>query len=143
MNIESWREKRHNLGFDIDGIVLKMNEIKLREIAGSTSKVPRWAIAYKYESEQAETTLLSVEFHVGRIGTITPVANLDVVLLSGTNVKRASIYNADEVERLDLYLGDHVLVEKGGEIIPKIVGVLKEKRKKDAQIGRASCRERV
>ncbi len=131
--IESWREKRHNLGFDIDGIVLKMNEIKLREIAGSTSKVPRWAIAYKYESEQAETTLLSVEFHVGRIGTITPVANLDVVLLSGTNVKRASIYNADEVERLDLYLGDHVLVEKGGEIIPKIVGVLKEKRKKDAQ----------
>lgn len=128
-----WNEKRHDLDYEIDGIVIKLNEVNLREMAGRTSKFPRWAIAYKFETEQAESKLESIEFSVGRTGIVTPVANLEPVLLAGTTVKRASLYNADEIERLGLHEGDSVLVEKGGEIIPKVVEVITKKRKKAAK----------
>jgi DNA ligase (NAD+) len=131
--IQHWDAHRHDLDFEIDGIVVKVNEIAAREILGRTSKFPRWAIAYKYQAEQAQTKLLGIGYQVGRTGVVTPVANLLPVPLAGTTVKRASLYNADEIERLDLHQDDTVLVEKGGEIIPKVMGVVKEKRLENAR----------
>ncbi|MDR2907617.1 MAG: NAD-dependent DNA ligase LigA [Bacteroidales bacterium] len=121
--VNHWDEKRKNLPFDIDGIVIKVNEIELWETLGYTAKSPRWAIAYKFKAERVETKLLSVSYQVGRTGSVTPVANLKPVKLAGTTVKRASLHNADIIEKLDLHEFDTVFVEKGGEIIPKIVGV--------------------
>lgn len=120
--IRKWHDKRFDLPVATDGIVIKVNSIRLQQYLGFTAKSPRWAIAYKYKAEQAATTLLSVSYQVGRTGAITPVANLEPVLLAGTTVKRASLHNADIIKSLDLHLGDTVFVEKGGEIIPKIVG---------------------
>ncbi len=130
--LDEWEEKRKGLGYEIDGIVIKVNELRLREEVGYTAKAPRWAIAYKYKAEEVVTKLESVVYQVGRTGKVTPVANLTPVLLAGTTVKRASIHNADEIERLNLHLGDRVRVEKGGEIIPKIVSVLLEEREEGA-----------
>lgn len=127
--IDYWDEKRKELPFDIDGIVIKVNDFRQREILGFTSKSPRWAIAYKFKAEEARTKLLSVDFQVGRHGTITPVANLEPVQLAGTIVKRATLHNADFIEQLDLHYDDIVCVEKGGEIIPKITAVDLSQRK--------------
>ncbi len=121
--INNWESKRKELPFNIDGVVIKVNSLALQQKLGYTAKSPRWAIAYKYKAEQALTRLLSVSYQVGRTGTITPVANLEPVSLAGTTVKRASLHNADQIEILDLHINDMVYVEKGGEIIPKIVGV--------------------
>ncbi len=121
--IAHWDVERKNLPVATDGIVLKVNSLRQQRNLGFTAKSPRWAIAYKFQAERAETRLNSVSFQVGRTGTVTPVANLEPVLLAGTVVKRASLHNADIIEGLDLHLGDQVYVEKGGEIIPKIVGV--------------------
>jgi DNA ligase (NAD+) len=121
--IAAWEKKREELPFDTDGVVIKVNDLAAQEDLASTAKSPRWAIAYKYKAEQVLTKLLSVTFQVGRTGNITPVANLEPVLLSGSTVKRASLHNADQIALLDLHHGDMVFVEKGGEIIPKIVGV--------------------
>jgi DNA ligase (NAD+) len=126
--IKHWNTERNNLPYDIDGIVIKVDSLQQQEILGFTSKTPRWAISYKFNAEKAETRLLSVDFQVGRTGAITPVANLEPVLLAGTTVKRASLHNADQIELLDLHLNDFVYVEKAGEIIPQIVGVNIEKR---------------
>jgi DNA ligase (NAD+) len=127
--INQWDKKRHTLPLNTDGIVIKLNSFAQRELLGFTSKSPRWAISYKYQSESVSTLLESITYQVGRTGNITPVANLKPVLLAGTTVKRASVHNANEIERLDLYIGDYVFVEKGGEIIPKITSVDLEKRK--------------
>ena len=124
--INHWNEARHYLPFATDGIVLKVNDLSQQRSLGLTAKSPRWAIAYKFQAEQVSTILREVTFQVGRTGVVTPVANMDPVLLAGTMVKRATLHNADVLEALDLHLGDHVLVEKGGEIIPKIVGVDQE-----------------
>ncbi|MDN5200465.1 NAD-dependent DNA ligase LigA [Fulvivirgaceae bacterium BMA10] len=121
--IEEWEEKRFQLPLETDGIVIKVNNHQQQESLGFTAKSPRWAIAYKYKAENASTRLNSITYQVGRTGAITPVANLEPVLLAGTTVKRASLHNANEIARLDLHLGDLVYVEKGGEIIPKITGV--------------------
>ena len=121
--IRKWNLKRFELPVATDGIVIKVNSLSLQQYLGTTAKSPRWAIAYKYKAEQVSTILQSVSFQVGRTGAVTPVANLDPVLLAGTTVKRASLHNADIIRNLDLHLGDTVFVEKGGEIIPKIVGV--------------------
>jgi len=121
--IRKWNTKRFDLPVATDGIVIKVNSLSLQSYLGTTAKSPRWAIAYKYKAEQASTILQSVSYQVGRTGAVTPVANLDPVLLAGTTVKRASLHNADIIKNLDLHLGDTVFVEKGGEIIPKIVGV--------------------
>ena len=121
--ITYWETERKNLPYDTDGVVVKVNSLKQQEELGFTAKSPRWAIAYKYKAEEATTKLLSVSFQVGRTGTVTPVANLEPVLLSGSTVKRATLHNADQIALLDLHLNDMVFVEKGGEIIPKIVGV--------------------
>ena len=121
--IDHWDTSRHSLPFDIDGVVIKVNGFSQQEELGYTSKTPRWAIAYKFKAEQVETTLLSIDYQVGRTGAVTPVANLHPVQLAGTTVKRASLHNADQMELLGIRIGDTVLVEKGGEIIPKIVGV--------------------
>lgn len=126
--IHYWEKERFSLPFDIDGIVLKVNSYHQQQQLGFTAKSPRWAIAYKFKTERVATTLESVTYQVGRTGAITPVANLTPVLLGGTVVKRASLHNADQIEKLDLYDGDAVFVEKGGEIIPKIVGVDVSKR---------------
>ena len=126
--INYWDTERKNLPVATDGIVLKVNSLTQQRNLGFTAKNPRWAIAYKFQAEQAETRLNSVSFQVGRTGAITPVANLEPVLLAGTVVKRASLHNADIIKGLDLHIGDQVYVEKGGEIIPKIVGVNKEAR---------------
>jgi DNA ligase (NAD+) len=116
------------LPYDIDGIVIKVNDLKLQEQMGFTAKTPRWAISYKFKAEQVVTTLNEITYQVGRTGAITPVANLEPVLLAGTIVKRASLHNADQIEKLDIREGDKVYVEKGGEIIPKIVGVAIKER---------------
>lgn len=126
--IDYWDEKRHDLPFEIDGIVLKVNSLKQQQQLGYTAKSPRWAMAYKFKAEKVETELQSVSYQVGRTGAITPVANLKPVLLAGTIVKRASLHNEDIIKKLDLHENDFVFVEKGGEIIPKIVGVNVEKR---------------
>ena len=126
--INFWDEKRKNLNFDIDGIVIKVNSLKQQQLLGYTAKSPRFAMAYKFKAEKVETELLSIDYQVGRTGAVTPVANLAPVLLAGTIVKRASLHNEDIIKKLDLHVGDFVYVEKGGEIIPKIVGVNLEKR---------------
>lgn len=126
--INFWDEKRKKLNFDIDGIVIKVNSLKQQQLLGYTAKSPRFAMAYKFKAEKVETELLSIDYQVGRTGAVTPVANLAPVLLAGTIVKRASLYNEDIIKKLDLHVGDFVYVEKGGEIIPKIVGVNLEKR---------------
>jgi DNA ligase (NAD+) len=121
--IAYWDEQRNTLPFEIDGIVIKVNEYDAQSELGFTAKSPRWAIAYKFKAERVETVLESVDFQVGRTGAVTPVANLTPVQLGGTTVKRASIHNADQIEKLDLHYNDQVYIEKGGEIIPKIVDV--------------------
>lgn len=126
--IQKWEAERADLPFDIDGIVIKINDFRQQSLLGVTAKSPRWATSYKFKAEQAHTRLLSVDFQVGRTGAITPVANLEPVQLAGTTVKRASLHNADQIELLDIRLNDYVYIEKGGEIIPKVVGVDKEKR---------------
>jgi len=131
--IEKWDSERKTLPFDIDGIVFKVDSYELQNRLGFTAKEPRWAISYKFEAEQANTRLNDVIYQIGRTGSITPVAVLEPVLLAGTIVKRASLHNADQIELLDLHRGDHVYVEKGGEIIPKIVGVDLSNRKEDGK----------
>ena len=131
--ITYWDEHRHELPFEIDGIVLKVNSIKQQSQLGYTAKSPRWAMAYKFKAEKVETELLTVTYQVGRTGAITPVANLKPVLLAGTIVKRASLHNEDIIKKLGLHEHDFVYVEKGGEIIPKIVGINEEKRKADSK----------
>ncbi len=130
--IESWETKRFNLSYDIDGIVIKVNNYAQQQELGFTAKSPRWAISYKYKAQEVETILEKVTYQVGRTGAVTPVANLKPVLLAGTTVKRATLHNANEISRLDLHENDTVLVEKGGEIIPKVIRVNLEKRKAEA-----------
>lgn len=121
--INTWESGRHQLSYETDGVVIKINDYGQREILGFTAKVPRWAIAYKYKAETAQTILEDVVYQVGRTGAVTPVANLKPVKLAGTIVKRASLYNEDQIRKLDLRIGDTVMVEKGGEIIPKVTDV--------------------
>ncbi|MCF0202415.1 MAG: NAD-dependent DNA ligase LigA [Bacteroidaceae bacterium] len=130
--IDYWDDERKNLPVATDGIVLKVNSLRQQKNLGFTAKSPRWAIAYKFKAERATTRLNSVSFQVGRTGAITPVANMDAVQLSGTTVKRATLNNEDFIRQFDLHIGDNVYVEKGGEIIPKIVGVDKDSRVADA-----------
>ena len=124
----NWNLKRKNLPYEIDGIVIKVNSLDQQNSMGFTSKFPRWAIAFKFKALQVETILNSISYQIGRTGAVTPVANLDPVNVSGTIVKRASLHNADQISKLDVRIGDHVYIEKGGEIIPKIVEVNKSKR---------------
>ena len=131
--INHWDEERHNITEPIDGVVIKVNHYTLRRALGRTSKAPKWAVAYKFKAEQALTELQSVTFQVGRTGAITPVANLAPVHLAGTTVKRATLHNADQIEALDLRVGDMVYVEKGGEIIPKVTGVELSQRPADSR----------
>jgi DNA ligase (NAD+) len=126
--IAHWDTARKALPFATDGIVIKINELEFQNLLGYTAKSPRWAVAFKFKAEQALTPLLSIDYQVGRTGAVTPVANLEPVLLSGTTVKRATLVNEDQMRALDLHLGDWVYVEKGGEIIPKITGVEPSKR---------------
>ncbi|MFD2556161.1 NAD-dependent DNA ligase LigA [Sphingobacterium tabacisoli] len=130
--VHYWDSARHQLTYDIDGIVIKVNDYAYQEELGFTAKSPRWATSYKFKAEQAETILEAVTYQIGRTGAVTPVANLAPVVLAGTTVKRASLHNANEIERLGLHEGDTVYVEKGGEIIPKVVGVNMEKRRPEA-----------
>ena len=130
--IEYWDSARNDLPFDIDGIVIKVDSYSAQQELGFTAKSPRWATAYKFKAERLSTTLNEVTYQVGRTGAITPVANLEPVWLGGTTVKRASLHNSDQIELLDLYRGDSVFVEKGGEIIPKVVGVDLDKRPRQA-----------
>ncbi|MBP5210344.1 MAG: NAD-dependent DNA ligase LigA [Bacteroidales bacterium] len=132
--IEKWDTDRKTLPFATDGIVIKVNELDSQRKLGYTAKSPRWATAYKFKPEQALTRLLSVDYQVGRTGAITPVANLEPVPLSGTIVKRASLHNKDQMDLLDIHIGDYVYVEKGGEIIPKITAIAPEKRPADASV---------
>ncbi|MEX2574557.1 MAG: NAD-dependent DNA ligase LigA [Balneolaceae bacterium] len=127
--IHSWDDLRHNLPYETDGVVIKVNEEYLRDELGHTSKAPRWAIAYKFESEQGATVVQSITLQVGRLGTITPVAELKPVLLAGTTVKRATLHNEDELRRKDIRPGDTVTVEKAGEIIPQVISVVNPDRK--------------
>ncbi|MFV8226621.1 NAD-dependent DNA ligase LigA, partial [Christiangramia aquimixticola] len=131
--IAYWDKHRHDLPYETDGVVIKVNDLQQQEELGHTAKSPRWAIAYKFKAEQESTILKKITYQVGRTGAITPVANLDAVQLAGTVVKRASLHNADQIEKLDIREGDSVYVEKGGEIIPKIVGVDFTKRDPDSQ----------
>lgn len=131
--ISYWDEHRHTLPYETDGVVIKVNSIHYQEELGYTAKAPRWAIAYKFKAEQVETVLNSISYQVGRTGAITPVANLEPVQLAGTIVKRASLHNADQIAKLDIRVNDSVYVEKGGEIIPKIVGVNLEARPADSE----------
>ena len=130
--VNHWDEKRHDLPYETDGIVIKVNSLQQQEELGYTSKSPRWAIAYKFQAEQVLTVLNEITYQVGRTGAITPVANLEPVSLAGTIVKRASLHNADQIEKLDIRVGDTVYVEKGGEIIPKVLGVDLSKRPHDS-----------
>ncbi|QSE96387.1 NAD-dependent DNA ligase LigA [Fulvivirga lutea] len=131
--IEKWETKRHELPLETDGIVIKVNSLKQQRDLGFTAKSPRWAIAYKYKAEDTTTILEGITYQVGRTGAVTPVAELKPVLLAGTTVKRASLHNANEIERLDVRIGDTVFVEKGGEIIPKVIKVDFSKRKVDSK----------
>lgn len=126
--VEYWDEHRHNLPYETDGVVIKVNNLQQQEELGYTAKAPRWAMAYKFKAEQVSTRLNEITYQVGRTGAITPVANLEPVELAGTTVKRASLHNADQIEKLDIREGDTVYVEKGGEIIPKIIAVDFSKR---------------
>jgi DNA ligase (NAD+) len=130
--IKHWEDERFKIGYDIDGIVIKVNSYAQQQELGFTAKSPRWAISYKYKAQEVETILQRVSYQVGRTGAVTPVANLKPVLLAGTTIKRATLHNANEIERLDLHEGDSVFLEKGGEIIPKIINVNLDKRLPDA-----------
>lgn len=130
--IAHWQEARHGLEYDIDGVVVKVNQLDYYPILGETAKSPRWAIAFKYPPDRAVTRLRAITLQVGRTGIVTPVAELEPVVLSGTRVERASLHNEDEIRRKDIRIGDWVLVEKAGEIIPQVVGVLRERRPPDA-----------
>lgn len=130
--INYWDSARHDLPFEIDGIVVKVNDLQQQKELGFTSKAPRWAMAYKFKADQVSTLLNNISYQVGRTGAITPVANLEPVELAGTIVKRASVHNADQIAKLDIRIGDTVFVEKGGEIIPKIIGVDLNKRPTDS-----------
>ena len=132
--IAYWADRKNNLPFEIDGIVLKVNALEDQELLGATSKSPRWALAYKFESENAITRLVDVVYQVGRTGAITPVAQLDPVLLAGTIVKRASLHNKDQIDKLGLCFNDRVYVEKGGEIIPKIVAVVSGESERNERV---------
>ena len=132
--INYWDTERKTLPFATDGIVIKVNQMQYQEELGYTAKFPRWAVAYKFKAEQALTRLSSIDYQVGRTGAVTPVANLEPVLLSGTIVKRASLHNADQMQLLDIHIGDYVYVEKGGEIIPKITAVELSQRPADAEL---------
>jgi DNA ligase (NAD+) len=123
--IHFWDKARHDLPYETDGVVIKVNDLQYQDELGYTAKSPRWAMAYKFKAEQVSTILESIDYQVGRTGAITPVANLKPVQLAGTIVKRASLHNADQIAKLDIRIGDEVYVEKGGEIIPKIVGIAK------------------
>lgn len=131
--LRHWEEKRDSLPYEIDGAVLKLNETRLQNLLGATSKSPRWAIAYKFSARRAETVLREVTFQVGRTGTITPVAELVPVRLAGSTISRSTLHNFDEIERLSVMLGDAVILEKSGDVIPKVVGVVTEKRPADAR----------
>ncbi|MBA6156593.1 NAD-dependent DNA ligase LigA [Tenacibaculum sp. S7007] len=126
--VNNWDSKRHDLPYETDGVVIKVNNLQQQEELGYTAKAPRWAIAYKFKAEQVSTVLNEITYQVGRTGAITPVANLEPVQLAGTIVKRASLHNADQIEKLDIRVNDTVFVEKGGEIIPKIIAVDLSKR---------------
>lgn len=141
--IDYWDAHRHQLPYETDGVVIKVNALSYQDELGYTAKSPRWAIAYKFKSEQVSTKLNSISYQVGRTGAITPVANLEPVQLAGTVVKRASLHNADQIEKLDIRIGDTVFVEKGGEIIPKIVAVDLEKRPEHSEVTHyiANCPE--
>jgi DNA ligase (NAD+) len=131
--IEYWDKHRHELPYETDGVVVKVNSLQYQDELGYTAKSPRWAMAYKFKSEQVSTVLNSISYQIGRTGAITPVANLEAVQLAGTVVRRASLHNADQIEKLDIRVGDTVFVEKGGEIIPKIIAVDLSKRNLDSQ----------
>ena len=131
--VNYWEEHRHNLPYEIDGVVVKVNSLFQQDELGYTAKAPRWAMAYKFKAEQVSTRLNEITYQVGRTGAITPVANLEPVQLAGTIVKRASLHNADQIEKLDIREGDEVFVEKGGEIIPKIIAVDLAKRPEDSK----------
>jgi DNA ligase (NAD+) len=133
VTIRQWAERRGEVDYDTDGMVVKVDDLALRDELGQTSKYPRWCIAYKYQADQAATVLRSVDFQVGRLGTITPVAHFDPVPLAGTTVSNATLHNFDQVARLDVRVGDTVVVEKAGEIIPQVVQVLHERRPADAK----------
>ncbi|MCK0157192.1 NAD-dependent DNA ligase LigA [Cellulophaga sp. F20128] len=132
--VAHWDVHRHQLPYETDGVVVKVNLLRHQEELGYTAKSPRWAMAYKFKAEQVTTVLNEITYQVGRTGAITPVANLEPVLLAGTTVKRASLHNADQIEKLDIREGDTVFVEKGGEIIPKIVGVNRDLRPQDSEV---------
>ena len=132
--IDYWDIHRHNLPYETDGVVIKVNSFQYQDELGFTAKSPRWAIAYKFKSEQVSTKLNSISYQVGRTGALTPVANLEPVQLAGTVVKRASLHNADQIQKLDIRIGDTVFVEKGGEIIPKIIAVDLTKRPDHSQL---------
>lgn len=125
---QRWQSDRHSLPYPIDGMVVKLDNLALRDALGATGRSPRWCIAYKFPAEQAQTVIEGIDVQVGKTGTLTPVANLAPVLLAGTTVKRASLHNFDELRRLDARIGDTVIIEKAGEIIPQVVSVVKEKR---------------
>lgn len=125
---EEWRSKRYSLPYDIDGLVLKLNNIAQRDVLGYTAKSPRWAVAYKFPAEQKETVLYDITFQVGRTGAITPTAELEEVFIAGTKVSRATLHNEDFVLEKDIMIGDHVIIQKAGEIIPEVVSVVREKR---------------
>jgi DNA ligase (NAD+) len=131
--IDEWHEHRHDLGFDIDGIVVKVNKREQQQELGATSKAPRWAVAYKYPPEAAQTIVRAINVYVGRTGSVTPVAAFDPVHIGGTKVVNASLHNYDELARKDVRLGDTIVVEKGGDIIPKVVEVLLDKRPEGAE----------
>ena len=131
--VNEWDQKRHDLPYETDGVVIKVNNLQQQEELGYTAKSPRWAIAYKFKAAQVSTVLEEITYQVGRTGAITPVANLEPVQLAGTTVKRASLHNADQIEKLDIRVHDTVFVEKGGEIIPKIIAVDFSKRKEYSQ----------
>ena len=131
--INEWQERRHDLAFDIDGIVVKVNRREEQQELGTTSKAPRWAVAFKYPPEAAETIVRAVNLYVGRTGVVTPVAEFDPVRIGGTKVVNASLHNFDELARKDVRIGDSIMVEKGGDIIPKVVEVLKARRRKGAR----------
>lgn len=139
--IEYWDKNRHNLPYETDGVVVKINNIHFQEELGYTAKSPRWAMAYKFKAEQVSTILQSISYQVGRTGAITPVANLEPVQLAGTIVKRASLHNADQIAKLDIRVGDEVFVEKGGEIIPKIIGVAHRGNQENPAVYITNCPE--
>ena len=130
--IEEWRQKKNNLDYEVDGLVVQLNSLAYRKKLGNTSKFPRWAVAYKYEAEQAETEILKIVCQVGRTGSITPVAYLDPVFVSGSTVSRATLHNENEIKRKDIRVGDRVVIEKAGEIIPKVVRVIDPAAKRKA-----------